>query len=213
MTSSRIPRAGPRNRASLGTALKRWRTFNRVKQDHAADLFGVSQSTISRWERGIQAMEEGEKVKVEAVVAANIDAAADRVLARLVFEAGRPMHLVCDRTHRLLACSREREREFGISFSDLSGRSLRRFATAEIAEQDVRLENQGWHEFRVPDPVIFRTGANRSRIVPIRPGYCRWTRLTLSDGGLARLVETLHEDDLSAIQPVRSENFSSCAKR
>ena len=49
----------------------------------------------------------------------------------------------------------------------------------------------GWRDGMAPPSLEFATGANGSALVPIRPGRCRWTRLVLSDGSAARLVETL----------------------
>ena len=66
----------------LGAALRRWRLLNRIKQTHAAELFGVAQSTISRWESGVQEMEPAERAQVERRLSARLDAAADRALAR-----------------------------------------------------------------------------------------------------------------------------------
>ena len=101
----------------LGSALRRWRLLNRIKQTHAAELFGVAQSTISRWESGAQEMEPAERAQVERRLSARLDAAADRALARLVDAGPSPMHLVCDLSHALLACSPSRAAEFGVPLS------------------------------------------------------------------------------------------------
>jgi transcriptional regulator with XRE-family HTH domain len=176
---------------ALGPALRRWRVLHRVKQAHAAELFGVAQSTISRWESGRQAMEPEEQAKVEAVVGAHLAAAADRVLAALVCESPRAVHLICDLTHRLLACSSPRAEQFGVPESQLIGRSLWPFAPPELVAVEGTLAGRGWYERTAPPPIEFDTGQNRSRIVRIRQSRCRWTRLLLSDGTPARLVETL----------------------
>ena len=36
-----------------GSDITRWRSLNRVKQSALADMVGVSQATVSKWERGI----------------------------------------------------------------------------------------------------------------------------------------------------------------
>ncbi|MDQ0073602.1 transcriptional regulator with XRE-family HTH domain [Variovorax boronicumulans] len=176
---------------SLGPALKRWRLLHRVKQSHAAELFNVNQSTISRWESGTQAMEPAERARAEALLSARLDAAADHALARLVNESPRPVHLVCDITHRLLASSARRAAEFGAPLSLLLGRSLWRYATPEIAGKEAMLDGIGWRDALAPPSLEFATGTNSSQLVPIAQSRCRWTRLTLSDGTSARLVETL----------------------
>lgn len=180
----------PRTMA-IGPALRHWRALHRVKQAHAAELFGVAQSTISRWEAGTQAMEPAEHAKVAAVVAARLDAAADRVLARLVSESPRRVHLVCDLTHRLLALSASRAAGFGCPPETLIGRSLWRFASDPLRAMEARLPELGWHDGPGPAPIEFQTGANRSTVVPVRHSLCRWTRILLSDGTAARIVETL----------------------
>jgi transcriptional regulator with XRE-family HTH domain len=177
--------------AGLAASLRRWRLLHRVKQEHAAELLGVAQSTISRWEAGRQTMEPAERLKVETVVSARLDTAADRVLATLVSESPRVVHLICDLTHRLLACSSARANEFGVPARELIGRTLLPYATAEINVVEEALAERGWYDQSAPSPFEFETGANGSRVVPIWQSRCRWTRLLLSDGTPARLVETI----------------------
>lgn len=174
-----------------GIALRRWRLLHRVKQSHAAQLFNVTQSTISRWESGIQAMDPATHQQLEGLLAARLDTAADQALARLVRESSQAIHLVCDLTHRLLACSPSRAAQFSSPLVDLMGQSLWRFATQEIQLIEVTLEHTGWRETPAPPALEFITGSNDSSVVPIRPSLCRWTRISLSDGSAARLVETL----------------------
>ena len=174
-----------------GIALRRWRLLHRVKQSHAGEMFNVTQSTISRWESGVQAIDPVAYRQLEQLLAARLDTAADQALARLVSESTRPVHLVCDLTHRLLACSAARAAQFASPLSQLLGRSLWRFATAEIARNERALDTLGWRELQVAPALEFVTGSNDSDLVPIRQSLCRWTRIPLSDGTFARLVETL----------------------
>ncbi|MFM0731749.1 helix-turn-helix transcriptional regulator [Paraburkholderia sediminicola] len=131
---------------ALGIALKRWRLLHRVKQTHAAEIFGVAQSTISRWEAGLQEMAPAERAKVERLLAARFESATDRALERLVTESPREVHLVCDFTHRLLACSSSRGAQFSVPVVTLLGRSLWRYATPEIMTKELETllqHNQG----------------------------------------------------------------------
>ncbi|WP_445178101.1 transcriptional regulator [Pseudomonas sp. McL0111] len=174
-----------------GIALRRWRLLHRVKQSHAAELFNVTQSTISRWESGVLAMDVAAHRQLEQLLAARLDGAADQALARLVRESLRPVHLVCDLTHRLLACSPARAAQFTGPLSELLGESLWRFATPQILDMELALDGVGWRELQAPPALEFITGSNDSSLVPIHSSRCRWTRIALSDGSAARLVETL----------------------
>ncbi|AZF38250.1 hypothetical protein C4J88_3476 [Pseudomonas sp. R4-39-08] len=174
-----------------GIALRRWRLLHRVKQTHAAQMFNVNQSTLSRWENGLQAMDAAAHQQLERLLSARLDTAADQALAGLVRDSSRAVHLVCDLTHRLLACSPSRAAQFSRPLVDLMGQSLWRYATAEIRQVEAALDHTGWRENQAPPALQFSTGSNDSSLVPIRPSLCRWTRLILSDGSAARLVETL----------------------
>lgn len=175
----------------LGPALRRWRILHRVKQSHAAELLGVAQSTISRWEAASQAMDPDQRARVENLLGARLSSAADRALARLVEHHPAGVHLICDHSHRLLALSSTRRAEFGSSADAMLDRSLWRFATEELARKEAALPSLGWYDLGAPPDIVTDTGANGSALVPIKPGRCRWTRLLLSDGAAVRLVETL----------------------
>jgi transcriptional regulator with XRE-family HTH domain len=174
----------------LGRSLRLWRALRRVKQAHAAELLRVSQAMVSRWEAGTLVPDAEEQARLRQLMSARLDSAGDHALARLVTESSASAHLVCDLTHRLLAASRGRSRDWDFRTPELLGVSLWRFATPEIQAAEAALTDDGWFE---PEPpaVELDTGANGSPIVPIRQGRMRWTRLQLSDGAFVRLAETI----------------------
>lgn len=175
---------------SLGRSLRVWRTLKGIKQSHAAELLRVSQGTISRWESGALIPDADERTALRDLLGARLDSSADFALARLVERSPARVHLICDLSHRLLAASHGRTQGWGLSFAELHGRSLWRYATPEIVAAEARLGDSGWFE-RGPPVVRLATGANRSNEVPIEPSVLAWTRFQLSDGSFARLAETV----------------------
>jgi transcriptional regulator with XRE-family HTH domain len=176
--------------SALGRSLRRWRVLRRVKQLHAAELLGVSQPTISRWESGTQTPDEHEQQTLRRLMAARLDSAADHALARLINESPLPVHLVCDLTHRLLALSPGREAECRKPRSEMMGRSLWRYASAEIVRAERSLSDRGWFSDSPPE-LTLTTSARLDQDVLIPSSRFRWVRFQLSDGSHARLVETL----------------------
>ena len=173
-----------------GRALSRWRRLRGVKQSHAAELFGVTQATLSRWERGHHRLPDAAACKLTRLLAAPLESTADAGLRRLVESSALPVHLICDLTHRLLAASPPRFAEWTADVSELRGTSLWRFATDEIRQAERRLGELGWYDEGTTE-LRFWTGANHDPLVPIEPSILVWERLTLSDGALARLVTTV----------------------
>jgi hypothetical protein len=111
-------------------------------------------------------------------------------LKQLVEDSVRPVHLICDRTHRLLAASRPRQTEWRAPLGAFLGRSLFSYASAEIAAAEQSLEERGWHEGRLSS-LILDTGANGNALLPIAAGRVTWERIMLSDGSAGRLVTTI----------------------
>jgi transcriptional regulator with XRE-family HTH domain len=172
-----------------GRALRRWRRLRGVKQSHAAELFGVTQATLSRWERGYHQLPDAAARKLTKLLSAPLDSAADAGLRRLVESSVLPVHLICDLTHRLLAASPPRFAEWTSDAATLHGLSLWPFATSEIQQAERRLGELGWYDEGTAE-LRFWTSDNHDPMVRIVPGILVWERLTLSDGTLARLVTT-----------------------
>jgi transcriptional regulator with XRE-family HTH domain len=168
-------------------ALRRWRRLRGIKQGHAAELFGVTQPTLSRWERGQVALPEEATRKLSRLLCAPLDSAADAGLRQLVESSALSVHLVCDLTHRLLAASPARYAEWRADAAELRGVSLWRYASQEIRDAESRLGDLGWYEDGATR-LSFWTGANGDPVVTIRPGILIWDRLSLNDGTLARLA-------------------------
>ena len=171
-------------------ALRRWRRLRGVKQSHAAELLGVTQATLSRWERGRHPIPDAACRKLAGLLAAPLDSAADAALRRLVESSALPVHLICDLSHRLLAASSQRLATWNTDAAELRGCSLWRYATDEIRAAEGRLGTLGWYDDGTAR-LSFWTGPNENPIVPIDPGVLVWERLQLSDGTLARLVTSM----------------------
>lgn len=171
-------------------ALRRWRRVRGVKQSHAAEMFGITQATLSRWERGQLPLSEQAVRKLSRLLCAPLDSAADAGLRQLVESSTLPVHLVCDLSHRLLAASPARYAEWRADAAELRGVSLWRYASEEIQRAESRLGDLGWYENGAAR-VSFWTGPNRDPVVTIQPGILIWDRLLLSDGTLARLATSL----------------------
>lgn len=185
-----MPRPMDDCHADLGRCLRQWRAVRRLKQSHVAELLAVSQGTVSRWESGVQAPGPAERAALLDLLAAKLDTPGDRQLARLVASSTLPVHLICDLTHRLLACSAPRARQLRKDVAEVIGVSLWPAATPEIEAAEASLPDRGWYDGRAVS-LEADTRAHRSPLIDIARSRFRWTRLRLSDGTFARLVETV----------------------
>ncbi|PVB60183.1 helix-turn-helix transcriptional regulator [Labrenzia sp. 011] len=172
---------------SLGPSLRRWRVLNRIKQEALADDLGVSQSRISRWESGLAQPDGAERLKITRLLRARPETAADRALLDLVTQASVPVHLVCDLTHRLLAISPARAREWHLPVAQFMNRPLWRFASQSIREMEFQLVDRGWFE-PLPADIVYGTEPADFPEMFIPESRIRISRLPLSDGSFVRLV-------------------------
>jgi transcriptional regulator with XRE-family HTH domain len=193
------PEAGPAA-GTLGRAIRRLRVLRAIKQSDLAERAGVTQATVSRWERGTHSPTAEQAAHVLALLAARLDGGADRALRRLVESSPWKVHLVCDTTHRLLAVSPARTAEWTHGAADVMGRSLWRFATPQIQAAEAALAEIGWHE-RLDAAVIAWTDGNGRSDYRILPGTMMWEAVLLSDGTRARLCTSLPMAELLAMAP------------
>jgi transcriptional regulator with XRE-family HTH domain len=171
--------------------LRHLRRLAGMKQSHLADLMGVTQPTVSRWENGSLPLTIEQTRTLQAIFAARPDPAQDAALKRLVETSINPVHLICDRTHRLLAASPARAADWRVDPADYLGRSLLVYASDEILAAEARLDDLGWHDGQLAS-LSFSTGANGDLDIPIRPGPMLWERVRLSDGSSGRLVTSFY---------------------
>ena len=172
--------------------LRHLRRLAGMKQAHLAERMGVAQSTVSRWESGELPPTPEQTRALQAIFATPPDPAQDAALKRLIETSTSPVHLICDRTHRLLAASPVRAADWRVDLSDYLGRSLLIYASAEILAAEARLGDLGWHDGG-PGSLAFDTGANGDPDIPLRAGPMLWERLRLSDGSAGRLVTSFYQ--------------------
>lgn len=170
----------------FGARLKRVRTAVRLKQSGLAELLGVDQATVSRWESGRHSPEP--KIQAEVFERLLPYRSDDTALRRLVETSQDCIHLVDEATHNCLAYSAGRANEWGVGRRDMLGISLWQFATEEIQKAEMELEQSGWWSDLSPEPRLFITSQSNGRDIHIRAGQILWERVYLADGTPARLV-------------------------
>ena len=174
----------------IGSALRRFRRLNMIKQATVAELLGVSQGCVSRWESHAHKPDPAQKERILQLISASAGNDRDAALKRLVESSRRPVHLICDSTHRLLAASRSRAASWRTDLSDLIGKSLWPFASPEIAAAEAGLFESGWFE-RAYRSLELRTEGNGRSDVPVPPSRVLWESLPLADGRVGRLTTTI----------------------
>lgn len=170
----------------FGKRLKRLRRSVGYKQAYLAELLEVDQATISRWERGGQTpLPDTQQAVFAALGPRRSD---DNALRRLVLNSSDCLHLVEEASHKCLAYSASRARDWKTSQNALLGVSLWQFATEEIQKAEAELEVEGWWDKHTPAPKAFQTSEAIHDRIRISAGEIFWERLYLSDGTPVRLV-------------------------
>ncbi|AUG54900.1 helix-turn-helix domain-containing protein [Thalassospira marina] len=171
----------------FGQKLRHWRRTADIKQQRLADILGVTQATVSRWEKGVQSPAPFQQKLLCDMMTRNRNFRLDHALKRLVTQSSERVHLIEDRSHRLLCSSKPRQREWQRDDIGLLGQSLWRYATVEIAAAEKNLHHIGWHDDQA-DHVMFANSAREGAPMRIIDRYILWERFYLSDGRAVRLT-------------------------
>lgn len=182
-----IHNSTPDDIARFGDKLRQWRRMADIKQQRLADILGVTQATISRWEKGGQHPSPFQYRLLHDMMTRNRNLRLDHAITRLVKQSRQRVHLIEDRSHRLLCSSLPRQREWQRDDNELLGQSLWRFATREIAAAEKSLHHMGWHEGQA-DHVLFANSARDGGPMRIIDQYILWERFYLADGRAVRLT-------------------------
>ena len=184
-SSARLPHDTTTALPGFGARLRRLRRARGIKQAYVAQLAGVDQATVSRWERGEI---KPDYLHAQSVLRALIpNQSDDSTLRRLVESSSLIVHLIGDVDHTLLAASPGRIAEWNIPVEKLIGQSVWGAASPAIYAAEASLEKLGWWEYPQPAPVEVNLEPYDSGFLPITPGKMLWERVWLSDGCPARL--------------------------
>lgn len=169
----------------FGARLRRLRRAFNLKQAYVAQLAGVTQATVSRWESGSITPDPSHAHSI--LQSLGPEHTEDSALKRLVESSSLVVHLVTDVDHVLLAASKAREAEWGLPVASVLGKSVWKAASPAIHAAEINLESTGWWACAQPTPVEVELDAYHGGFLPIAPGRMLWERLWLSDGRPARL--------------------------
>jgi transcriptional regulator with XRE-family HTH domain len=172
---------------NFALSLRRFRAIREVKQSHVAELLGVTQSTVSRWERQELIPTAAQARHCLEVLHKTSPPDGDSSLKRLIRSSNLPCHLISDLTHCLMAASAPRIAEWGRSELELRGQSLWEFATDDIRAAEAQLDDVGWYD-GVTLSVLTYTRANGGNGIRIGNGFILWEQVFLSDGSRGRIV-------------------------
>jgi transcriptional regulator with XRE-family HTH domain len=177
----------------LSELLRRYRAVRGIKQAHLAELVQVSQSTISKWERGVAIPNEDQYFQITELLAAKSSTVADTWLARLVETSRERVHAICDLTHRLLVASPARYQEWCRDRIEMFHRPLLCDAPDDIIEAERRLVRRE-RSLAFDEPLLIKTAGQVHGRYRVTAGYVLWERLQLTDGTWVRLVTSVDSE-------------------
>jgi len=189
--------------ADWGGQLRRFRRLRALKQVALAELVGVDQATISRWESGRQSPDLAMQQRLRDLMR-RIEP-GEEVLLKHWINASVGYTVLCDADRVIRAASPSYCSIHGLSSTEVLGLSTIPVFTAELEQALWLAVDRGFFEGDVASvTVVGRTNALSGRPRDI-PGMSVWTPVPLTDGRVLRRVDrlALSEEQFAA---ARAEN-------
>ncbi len=189
--------------ADWGAQLRRFRRLRALKQVALAELIGVDQATVSRWESGRQSPDLAMQQRLRDLMR-RIEP-GEEVLLKHWINASIGYTVLCDEDRIIRAASASYCSIHGLSPAEVLGRSTIPTFTAELEQALWLAVDRGFFEGQVASAtVVARTNALSGQPRKI-PGISVWTPVRLTDGRVLRRVDriALSEEQFEA---ARAEN-------
>ena len=186
-----------------GAQLRRFRRLRALKQTALAELIGVDQATVSRWESGRQSPDLSMQQRLRDLMR-RIEPREEVLLSHWI-NASVGYTVLCDEDRIIRAASPSYCTIHGIAASDVVGMSSIPAYTAELERALWLAVDRGFFEGDVASiTVVGRANALSGRPRDI-PGISVWTPVPLTDGRVLRRVDriALSEEQFEA---ARAEN-------
>ena len=175
--------------ADWGAQLRRFRRLRALKQVALAEMIGVDQATISRWESGRQSPDLAMQQRLRDLMR-RIEP-GEEVLLKHWINASVGYTVLCDEDRIIRAASPSYCSIHGLSAADVLGQSTIPSFTAELEQALWLTVDRGFFEGEVASvTVVGRTNALSGNPRDI-PGMSVWTPVPLTDGRVLRRVDRI----------------------
>jgi transcriptional regulator with XRE-family HTH domain len=186
-----------------GPQIRRFRRFRALKQSALAEMIGVDQATVSRWESGRQVPDLGMQRRLRDMIRTP-DSREEELLKHSI-NAGLGYTVLCDENRIIRAVSRSFCDAHQISQNDAIGKSSEPVFTPEVDRLHHISVEQGFFDGDVASIVIVGRyhalgGAWRNRC-----GIVSWTPVPLTDGRILRRVDRIQLSE-EQYEAARREN-------
>ncbi len=194
-----------RNNTDWGAEIRRFRRLRAIKQTALADILGVDQATVSRWEGGRQIPDLGVQRRLRALMQGT--GSQDDSLHRHWVDGSVGDTMLLDATRTILAASPEacRRHGAGARATALVGRSAAPLFTEELETLWWQIVERGFFEGEIASAAVVsraNTLADPAAAVAVRQV---WTPVAVSSGEVLQRVDsaTLSETEYG---PARARN-------